>query len=161
MWHIYYNVTVSPISATHLWSVNTPLLSKDRSLVLRPSCVHTLWFCKDTSQCTDGVSHVWLGLVLQCCLCPLFCLASFVAPDLSHRTTELFITCFLIIGASWSVNIWKTTCTMLTVAVLCACMSQTESRLKVKRERFHSHFCNKASAIKFFLNLLRRRLLSN
>lgn len=56
-------------------------LSKDSPSALRPSCVHrpSLWFCKDTSQCADGVFSVWQGLVLQSCLFPLRCLASFVA----------------------------------------------------------------------------------
>lgn len=138
----------------------------DSPPVLRPCCVHTLWFCEQ--GCADGVSHVWLGLVLQSRLFPLCCLASFVAPDLSHHTTEpLFNT----VAHYWSELVFEkcrneaykpvVTCTMLKVAVLCACTSQTGSRIKVGREAFYSQFCNKVSAIKFSFNVLRCRLLPN
>lgn len=42
------------------------------------------------------------------------------------------------------------TCRMVKVGILCAYMSQTASKIKVKTEVFHSQFCNKMSAIKDF-----------
>lgn len=94
---IFDHVTASPFQTDYLLSVEPPLWIKTS----RRSCVHTLWFCKDTTQIADGESHVWLGLVLQCCLLSGF----IVALDLSHRTPALFVRCFLIIAAR--VNVWK------------------------------------------------------
>ncbi len=139
---------------------------RQSSRALRPCCVHTLWFCKATVSwwCVPCLTRAaFTVLSVSSVLSGFFCGYRSVSPH--HRAV-----CYMLphdrnalecenlknastrhINKSWYAHCFKWPCT---------CMSHMGSWIGGKTDGFHS-LCNKVSAIKFSLNLLRTRLLSN